>query len=289
MSGDKAMQMHAADNVDSAEEDEAEEGSSRVLGDTCDDEDERRADATGKPLSCYLLVSKDSAKRGRSYIGFTVDPVRRERQHNGELAAGAWKTKKLRPAEIAVVVTGFSTKVQALQFEWAWQHPRKSRHVRPAAQALGMADKVKAPKKRVQILFRMLNIPPWSGLPLSVYFPSTRHAEMQRGCCELPSQMRVRIASLENVNMDWQRCGFCGGSKSASDRASALCAACPSCGERFHPTCLAESFLGPEPADCIVPTGGICPSCGTHSTWERWVADNPTSDEAMQGEEACQP
>lgn len=43
---------------------------------------------------CYLLESKNPKGKGRSYVGFTVNPRRRVRQHNGEIANGAFKTKQ---------------------------------------------------------------------------------------------------------------------------------------------------------------------------------------------------
>ena len=64
----------------------------------------------------------------RSYVGFTPDPPRRLRQHNGELAGGG-APKAGRPWEIVLVVYGFRSKHAALAFESAWQRPDASRHV----------------------------------------------------------------------------------------------------------------------------------------------------------------
>ena len=82
------------------------------------------------PNCCYLLRSTTS--KGLTYIGFTVDPRHRVRQHNGEIQGGARRTRRHRPWEAVALVDGFASQVEALQFEWAWQHPEKSLAVRGA-------------------------------------------------------------------------------------------------------------------------------------------------------------
>lgn len=42
----------------------------------------------GEFYGCYLLVSKNPRFKGRTYIGYTVDPNRRIKQHNGGCQMG---------------------------------------------------------------------------------------------------------------------------------------------------------------------------------------------------------
>lgn len=66
---------------------------------------------------CYLL--QETGGKG-TYIGATVAPDRRVRQHNGEIVGGAQRTKG-RAWRRAVLVSGFPDSTAALQFEWAWK------------------------------------------------------------------------------------------------------------------------------------------------------------------------
>ena len=79
----------------------------------------------------YWIVS------GRlSYIGATVAPHRRLRQHNGELAGGARRTRSRTDWRFKCIVSGFRTRQEALQFEWAFKyHSRRCRGVESRALA----------------------------------------------------------------------------------------------------------------------------------------------------------
>ncbi len=73
---------------------------------------------------CYLLQS--TTNPSKTYIGYTTNPQRRIKQHNGILKGGANQTKKHRPWEMKCVIGGFVSDVDGLKFEWAWQNPNKS-------------------------------------------------------------------------------------------------------------------------------------------------------------------
>ncbi|KAF3576826.1 hypothetical protein DY000_02034810 [Brassica cretica] len=66
--------------------------------------------------ACYILTSLSPRHKGHTYIGFTVNPKRRIRQHNGEITSGAYRTKKKRPWEMVLCIYGFPSKVSALQY-----------------------------------------------------------------------------------------------------------------------------------------------------------------------------
>ncbi|GAA5968672.1 hypothetical protein JCM11641_007720 [Rhodosporidiobolus odoratus] len=133
--------------------------------------------------ACYLLRSLKP--RGGTYIGSTPDPPRRFKQHSGEIKGGAWKTQRGRPWEMEVNVYGFPSKLQALQFEWAWQNPHASRHLHSpplsailSTSAVTTAEKPVAqfpksalsnrPLTKLQVLQFMLTVAPWRSFGLKV-------------------------------------------------------------------------------------------------------------------------
>ena len=133
---------------------------------------------------CYLLRSAGSRKQ--FYIGSTPHPRRRLAQHNGDAKGGAHKTSKqnLRPWQMVCIVTGFPSKIAALQFEWAWQNPHVTKRFAEADQA-AKDDRPKRTTKsgrkvlrRPQItlsgglgtLHDLLRGPSFAAWPLSVRF-----------------------------------------------------------------------------------------------------------------------
>ncbi len=80
-----------------------------------------KKEKTDKPSFVYLLESTN----GATYVGATVDPDRRLRQHNHEISGGAHATgAKVAVGEIwdrVCYISGFPTWTAALQFEWRFK------------------------------------------------------------------------------------------------------------------------------------------------------------------------
>ena len=80
-------------------------------------------------LKCkYYVYLLKSTTTKRTYIGYTVDPKRRLRQHNGEIKGGAKYTRYGRPWKMILYITGFPYERTAMQYEWRCHNPpRKMR------------------------------------------------------------------------------------------------------------------------------------------------------------------
>ncbi|PIN01962.1 hypothetical protein CDL12_25527 [Handroanthus impetiginosus] len=169
--------------------------STHEVGENGEEEEERRAEGA-RFFACYLLTSLSPRFKGHTYIGYTVNPRRRIRQHNGEIGSGAWRTKRKRPWEMVLCIYGFPTNIGALQFEWAWQHPVESLAVRTAASSFkslsGLANKIK-------LVYTMLSLPAWQSLNLTVNLFSTKYQKYTSCCPPLPEQMRTQVCSMDDL------------------------------------------------------------------------------------------
>ncbi|KAI0059978.1 hypothetical protein BV25DRAFT_1808303 [Artomyces pyxidatus] len=118
--------------------------------------------------ACYLLKSIRTPRATATYIGSTPSPPRRIRQHNGEISQGAWKTKHNRPWVMQMIVYGFPSKLAALQFEWAWQHPHISRHLRDDEGKSLFSGEKRYIKTNIQVVQTMIACRPYNTWPLHV-------------------------------------------------------------------------------------------------------------------------
>lgn len=134
---------------------------------------------------CYLLRSCDPKHPLSTYIGFTVDPKRRLRQHNGEICSGAKRTHTCRPWEFVAIVHGFASKNASLRFEWHLHHPRSSSKLRDKlTEGLGRGH---GAKNKLSLIKILLSQPPFDSQALGIRFPKDSYAHLAAslGCCKL--------------------------------------------------------------------------------------------------------
>lgn len=103
----------------------------------------------------------------RAYIGATVDLRKRLRQHNGELVGGAARTRNRGPWKYQMVVSGFRTWREALQYEWAAKY-----HTKACRGIKSRRDAIEALNARTQWTS---NAPLASDVPLVVEHEPSRY------------------------------------------------------------------------------------------------------------------
>ena len=153
---------------------------------------------------CYLLRSTKSFTT--LYVGSTPNPPRRLQQHNHKGGAVRTRPKTLRPWEMSCIVTGFPSKIAALQFEWAWQNTHLTKRI-PAEERItnvpspkkGKSGRNKIPrprlslKDRLQNLHLLLRVPSFARWPLNVRFFSQKlWEEWQQAIEKLAPKAAIR-------------------------------------------------------------------------------------------------
>lgn len=221
-------------------------------------------------IACYLLVSQAPSCKptARTYIGFTVNPSRRLRQHNGQVRyGGAYRTRRHRPWANVAVIHGFTSKTQAMQFEWAWQHPQRSLSLQTHSQR---PDALKVPTRgrnsvqgALKTLAALVSIPPWSHCPLTLTICADR-CNWQNYKIEkltFPPFFRTNFAPLQSfdrvtASYDFRHACDTITPRTHSSNGCPICCAslslniptdkkklsyCPNCGIMAHLACLANS------------------------------------------------
>ena len=211
-----------------------------------------------------------------------------------------------RPWDMLLVVHGFPTRSQALAFEWAWQHPAKSRAARAAVAGLPSST-LTHPAGRMRTLIEMLHLPLWRAFPLEVAVTSSAHESLVASAVAAsgrapPPHMNVGVVPLDVLAAGYA--AVSGGddeeesgaapSESDADAAPAPaapsplsaeapapdCAVCglpmpdaclpcaaPACDAACHVDCLADHFLSLDSSGGVLPTAGACPTCAAPDTW----------------------
>ncbi|TGZ64323.1 hypothetical protein CRM22_006436 [Opisthorchis felineus] len=227
-------------------------------------------------FGCYILVSLNPTARGRTYIGFTVNPNRRIRQHNGgRIKGGAKSTAGRGPWDMVLIVHGFPNDISALRFEWAWQNPNLSRR-------LAHSVSPRRPKEspfdyRFRVLSMMLSSGPWNRLGLIVRLcVPPLHIPVVFGPLH-PGESKLPRDPLPQL----KACGICSvefsPSASPEEAVPLTCPAlCPS--GQWHMTCLAihltaRSTSNRQESDYLIPLCGNCPACGSAELfWPNLIA-----------------
>ncbi|EDQ88769.1 uncharacterized protein MONBRDRAFT_8836 [Monosiga brevicollis MX1] len=215
---------------------------------------------------------------GLQDIGFTTDPVRRLRQHNSEIGGGAVRTTRAKGSwDMAAIVYGFPNKVAALRFEWAWQHPLKSRRLRDAVRSDLPASRAAQMQltAKLHTLAAMLYTVPWSDQPLTLCWLQPDIADKwsniwQRHCqCQsaLPPFLTTRSGNLQDPLFQLNNAAAAASTiqraaLAADHHAWRLAAAAQAQAPDFFTglgrldlaaPSVEESGAGPHPSSCSVP------------------------------------
>ena len=256
--------------------------------------------ATSRPRARSSYFTYLLCNEAKCYIGFTTNPARRLRAHNQEIAGGAYRTKmKGAGWKHSCIVSGFPNKIVALQFEWIWQNPKRSRLMKSALPSAGKRRRGVASrglavsrncKILLQVLHSMLKTELWSQLDLTVNFlepDALRYFDnIVTGCkdsdvssssssaCkyklidrEDALDMHKRVPDARVTAGASLRCHLCG----VDDKTATFFCRSSSCAVACHLLCASESGRAVYCGEGLVPASYSCGVCGDVSRWAEAV------------------
>ena len=113
---------------------------------------------TSKNHYCYILQNDDNQ---RTYNGYTVNCVKRLRQHNGEITGGAKSTRCSKTCKYICIVSGLPDNINALQCEWRIRKPFNRRRTKAYC----------CPEGRIKGLNHVLHLDKWTSNSIPNGFP----------------------------------------------------------------------------------------------------------------------
>ena len=232
---------------------------------------------------CYLLQTQD---RKKAYVGFTVTPRRRLRQHNAEIKGGAYKTRKYHWNHVCII-SGFPNKIVALQFEWQWQHPNVSRLLKDRNNKIitkKTIDISRSCKATLLVLYSLLTTPLWQQLDLTVNFTDAtaqsyfdlliqkkgniplKHLFVTSNDVDtmhhaIPNAINAKNISSPPINT---KCTHC--NESVHLNNGIACCTGAHCETYFHLNCAATAVTSGS-QDVLMPIGYRCVKCYTTIKW----------------------
>ncbi|CAE6535791.1 unnamed protein product [Rhizoctonia solani] len=207
---------------------------------------------------------------------------------------------------MTMIVHGFPSKLAALQFEWAWQHPYRSRHLRVTqtkqgkevySQIFKRDSKSNLLKTKIHVARTMLPIPPYSTWPLHVKifteeakqiwdevqkmkpngplpdgFTISVELEGVDGKARPPvsRRSRARNGPIDVKDTEFSSSHILNSDINIKHMDHLRVALCPqgTCMTISHLDCLAQDFLSdPSNPRGLIPRGGVCKACKQYTLW----------------------
>ncbi|XP_031370387.1 structure-specific endonuclease subunit slx1 isoform X2 [Apis dorsata] len=175
---------------------------------------------------------------------------------------------------MVLIIHGFLNKTSALSFEWAWQHPHKSRRLKHIY--ISNAKKKLQQKRKIRfhlsVLSEMLKIGPWCRLPLTIRWLDYEFYEEYYRYVSAPMHMPIcygkiiskKIKQTNNIQASDKLSIICFLCNSLLEKEQSISCIRPNCSLVVHLICLAQLFCK---NNMILPIEGICPACNINVLW----------------------